>query len=148
MNNILNSERTVRNLIELKEFWTELVPHLNKRCILLMSGEVGAGKTTSVQMIAEILGMKDVQSPSFAIHLRYENSQGKSLDHVDLYRLKDDDDLESSGFWDLFSQQDSLVVVEWANRLDFDFLPLNWQRIEVRLEKVSEETRKITTRQV
>lgn len=148
MNNILNSERTVRNLIELKQFWTELVPHLNKRCILLMSGEVGAGKTTSVQMIAEILGMKDVQSPSFAIHLRYENSQGKSLDHVDLYRLKDDDDLESSGFWDLFSQQDSLVVIEWANRLDFDYLPLNWQRIEVRLEKVSEEIRKITTRQV
>lgn len=143
---ILNSERTVTNLVELKEFWTELLPHLNQRCILLMSGEVGSGKTTSVQMIAELLGMKDVQSPSFAIHLRYENSQGKSLDHVDLYRLKDDDDLESSGFWDLFSQKDSLVVIEWANRLDFDYLPLNWQRIDVRFEKVSEDVRKISTR--
>lgn len=143
---ILNSERTVTNLVELKEFWTELLPHLNQRCILLMSGEVGSGKTTSVQMIAELLGMKDVQSPSFAIHLRYENLQGKSLDHVDLYRLKDDDDLESSGFWDLFSQKDSLVVIEWANRLDFDYLPLNWQRVEVRFEKISEDVRKIHTR--
>lgn len=148
MSTILNSERTVSNLIELKEFWNELLPHLSERCILLMSGAVGAGKTTSVQMIAELLGMKDVQSPSFAIHLRYENQQGKTLDHVDLYRLKDDDDLESSGFWDLFSQKDALVIIEWANRLDFDYLPLNWQRIEVRFEKVSTDVRKITTRLV
>ncbi len=148
MVSILNSERTVRNLIELKEFWVEFLPHLSNRCILLMSGEVGAGKTTSVQMIAELLGMKDVQSPSFAIHLRYENTQGKALDHVDLYRLKDDDDLESSGFWDLFAQKESLVIIEWANRLDFDYLPLNWQRVEVKFEKMSAETRKISCRLV
>ncbi|WP_374080320.1 tRNA (adenosine(37)-N6)-threonylcarbamoyltransferase complex ATPase subunit type 1 TsaE [Bdellovibrio bacteriovorus] len=148
MSTILNSERTVNNLIELKEFWNEFLPHLNERCILLMSGDVGAGKTTSVQMIAETLGMRDVQSPSFAIHLRYENTQGKSLDHIDLYRLKDDDDLESSGFWDLFSQKQGLIVIEWANRLDFDYLPLNWQRVEVKFEKVSAETRKIICRLV
>lgn len=148
MSNILNSERTVKNLEELKAFWIEFLPHLNDRCILLMSGDVGAGKTTSVQMIAGALGMKDVQSPSFAIHLRYENAQGKAMDHLDLYRLKDDDDLESSGFWDLFSQKQSLVVIEWANRLDFDYLPLNWQRIEVRFEKVSDQERKLTTRLV
>ncbi|MGZ3772115.1 MAG: tRNA (adenosine(37)-N6)-threonylcarbamoyltransferase complex ATPase subunit type 1 TsaE [Pseudobdellovibrionaceae bacterium] len=145
MNSLLNSERTVNNLTELKEFWKELLPQLSKKCILLMSGEVGAGKTTSVQIIAELLGLKDVQSPSFAIHLRYENSQGSSLDHVDLYRLKDDDDLESSGFWDLFSQKESLIIIEWANRLDFDYLPLNWQRVEVCFEKTSESARKIRT---
>ncbi|XGC82421.1 tRNA (adenosine(37)-N6)-threonylcarbamoyltransferase complex ATPase subunit type 1 TsaE [Bdellovibrio bacteriovorus] len=144
----LNSERTVRNLSALKEFWVELLPHFNDRCILLLSGDVGAGKTTSVQLIAEILGMRDVQSPSFAIHLRYENAQGRTLDHLDLYRLKDDDDLESSGFWDLFAQKNSLIIIEWANRLDFDYLPLNWQRVEVKFEKVSETERKIVTRLV
>ncbi|WP_407933194.1 tRNA (adenosine(37)-N6)-threonylcarbamoyltransferase complex ATPase subunit type 1 TsaE [Bdellovibrio reynosensis] len=144
----LNSERTVSNLSELKEFWVELLPHINDRCILLMSGDVGAGKTTSVQFIAEILGMRDVQSPSFAIHLRYENAQGRTLDHLDLYRLKDDDDLESSGFWDLFAQKNSLIIIEWANRLDFDYLPLNWQRLEVKYEKLGETERKITTRLV
>ncbi|UOF02079.1 tRNA (adenosine(37)-N6)-threonylcarbamoyltransferase complex ATPase subunit type 1 TsaE [Bdellovibrio reynosensis] len=126
----------------------ELLPHINDRCILLMSGDVGAGKTTSVQFIAEILGMRDVQSPSFAIHLRYENAQGRTLDHLDLYRLKDDDDLESSGFWDLFAQKNSLIIIEWANRLDFDYLPLNWQRLEVKYEKLGETERKITTRLV
>ncbi|WP_374035828.1 tRNA (adenosine(37)-N6)-threonylcarbamoyltransferase complex ATPase subunit type 1 TsaE [Bdellovibrio bacteriovorus] len=148
MPTILNSQYIVKNLQELKSFWREFLPHINDRCILLMSGDVGAGKTTSVQMIAGELGMRDVQSPSFAIHLRYENAEGKAMDHLDLYRLKDDDDLESSGFWDLFAQKNSLIIIEWANRLDFDYLPLNWQRIEVRFEKLSDTERKITTRLV
>ncbi|KYG61292.1 tRNA (adenosine(37)-N6)-threonylcarbamoyltransferase complex ATPase subunit type 1 TsaE [Bdellovibrio bacteriovorus] len=143
MSEVLNSERTVRNLAELKEFWKEVLPALKDRCILLMSGDVGAGKTTSVQLIAEILGMRDVQSPSFAIHLRYENQQGQALDHLDLYRLKDDDDLESSGFWDLFSQQKSLIIIEWANRLDYEYLPMNWQKIEVQFQKLSDTERKL-----
>lgn len=148
MSSILNSERIVQNLPELKQLWEDVLPHLKDCCIILMSGEVGAGKTTSVQMIAQILGMQNVQSPSFAIHLRYENDQGKSLDHVDLYRLKDDDDLESSGFWDLFSQKNALIVIEWANRLNFDYLPMNWQKLVVNFEKISAESRKITLQQI
>ncbi|QDK37737.1 tRNA (adenosine(37)-N6)-threonylcarbamoyltransferase complex ATPase subunit type 1 TsaE [Bdellovibrio sp. NC01] len=139
MSSILNSKRTIANQEELKAFWQEFLPHLSNRCILLLSGDVGAGKTTSTQMIADVLGMKDVQSPSFAIHLRYENSEGKSMDHLDLYRLKDDDDLESSGFWDLFAEKQGLVVIEWAQRLDYDYLPLNWQRVEVKLQKTDVE---------
>ncbi|KYG64003.1 tRNA threonylcarbamoyladenosine biosynthesis protein TsaE [Bdellovibrio bacteriovorus] len=145
MSDVLNSQREIRNLEELKSFWAEVLPHLSSRCILLMSGEVGAGKTTSVQMIASILGMRDVQSPSFAIHLRYENSEGKALDHLDLYRLKDDDDLESSGFWDLFAQHNSLMIIEWADRLNSEFLPMNWQKVKVTLQKKSEAVRLITT---
>ena len=142
---ILNSQHTVSNLQELEKFWRDFLPHLSERSILLLSGDVGAGKTTSVQIIASILGMKDVQSPSFAIHLRYENPQGLSMDHLDLYRLEDDDDLESSGFWDLFAEKKGLVVIEWAQRLDYDFLPLNWQRVEVKLEKTVNETERTVT---
>ena len=146
MESLLNSERTVSNLIELEQFWKDFLPQLKDRAILLLSGDVGAGKTTSVQMMAKSLGMRDVQSPSFAIHLRYENANGKSLDHLDLYRLKDDDDLESSGFWDLFAAKEGLVVIEWAQRLDFDYLPMNWQRIEVKFTKISDTERKINSR--
>lgn len=143
---ILNSQRFIQNLSDLEQFWREFLPHLSERSILLLSGDVGAGKTTSVQLIASILGMKDVQSPSFAIHLRYENADGKSMDHLDLYRLKDDDDLESSGFWDLFAPKKGFVVIEWAQRLDYDYLPLNWQRVEVKIEKdPAVENRRIVT---
>jgi ATPase, YjeE family len=140
----------INNLPELKRFWESFVPHLEPRTILLLNGDVGAGKTTSVQFIAEILGLKNVQSPSFAIHLRYENPNGRGLDHIDLYRLKDEDDLESSGFWDIFAQREGLVIIEWSQRLDVDYLPLNWERIEVVIKKspLSEDTRIITTRLV
>ena len=148
MSDILNSEHQVQSLKELKEFWQELLPLLEERCILLLSGDVGAGKTTSVQFIAELLGMKDVQSPSFAIHLRYENSLGRSLDHLDLYRLKDDDDLESSGFWDLFAQSSSLIVIEWAQRLDYSYLPMNWQQVDVSFQKISEDRRILRCRKI
>lgn len=148
MSGVLTSDRMVKNLEELKEFWRDFLPHLEGRCILLMSGDVGAGKTTSVQIIADLLGMRDVQSPSFAIHLRYENEKGQSLDHLDLYRLKDDDDLESSGFWDLFAAKQGLIIIEWAQRLDFHYLPLNWQRVEVKFEKISAHERRIVTRVV
>ena len=143
MSDILNSTRTINNLEELKTFWGEVLPQLKDRCVLLMSGEVGTGKTTSVQLIAGSLGMRDVQSPSFAIHLRYENTAGKGLDHIDLYRLKDDDDLESSGFWDLFAQKNTLMVIEWADRLNEEYLPMNWQKVKVIFKKISENSREI-----
>lgn len=148
MSSILNSQHHIHNEEELKSFWQEFLPHVGDRCILLLSGDVGAGKTTSTQMIAQILGMKDVQSPSFAIHLRYENAQGKSMDHLDLYRLKDDDDLESSGFWDLFAEKQGLVIIEWAQRLDYDYLPLNWQRVEVKIQKTAVENDRLITVQM
>ena len=147
MSTLLNSQRIIQNQEELKAFWQEFLPHVSDRCVLLLSGDVGAGKTISVQYIAQTLGMRDVQSPSFAIHLRYENVQGRSMDHLDLYRLKDDDDLESSGFWDLFAPKQGLIVIEWAQRLDYDYLPLNWQRVEVKIEKTATEgERQITAR--
>lgn len=139
----------IQGVAELENFWQKILPQFPVRTILLLSGDVGAGKTTSVQLIAKILKLKDVQSPSFAIHLRYENDQGQALDHLDLYRLKDDDDLESSGFWDLFSQDRGLIVIEWAQRLDYDFLPLNWEKIEVKIS-VNQSTggRTIQTRKI
>jgi len=149
MQSLMGVTRTVKSKNELREYWAELLSYLPAKTVLLLNGEVGAGKTTSVQAIADILGMKDVQSPSFAIHLRYENDQGKSLDHIDLYRLKDDDDLESSGFWDLFSQKESLIVIEWASRLNTEYLPLNWEKFEVQIAKgATDDLRQLTARKL
>lgn len=144
----MNFTKTVHSLDELKEFWKDLLPKLQPPFVLLLSGDVGAGKTTSTQIIAELLGMKNVQSPSFAIHLRYENAQGESLDHVDLYRLKDDDDLESSGFWDLFQEPQGRLIIEWAERLNYDYLPMNWQKIDIRFSKDSITQRTLSVKEV
>ncbi len=135
---------TVHNLSELKQFWADVLPLFAERCILMMKGAVGAGKTHSVKSIAEIKKLKDVASPSFAIHHSYQSDDGFHMDHVDLYRLESEDDLESTGFWDLFSQEHSLVVIEWAERISIDALPMNWQIFEVKIEILSETQRRIT----
>lgn len=123
---------------DLKKWAQQIIENLANKTILLLSGDVGAGKTTLVRALANILDLKDIASPSFAIHHRYENPSGASMDHVDLYRLKSFEDLESTGFWDLFQQQKGLIVVEWANLLNPDLLPMDWKTIEVYLHKMND----------
>lgn len=113
----------------------ELLKLFKERSLLLLEGPVGAGKTELVKALADCLGIRETASPSFAIHHHYEN-RDVSMDHVDLYRLENEDDLESTGFWDLFAAKKGLVVIEWSDRLNQDLLPLNWNKIRVQIEKL------------
>lgn len=120
-----------------------LIPSLSDREILLFEGPLGAGKTQLVRFLLENLGTREACSPTFAIHHRYETVRG-SVDHLDLYRLEDEDDLESTGFWDLFSIQKGLILIEWADRLDSSWLPPDWACRRIRIDfgskgRVSEE---------
>lgn len=113
------------------------------RTLFLFVGEVGSGKTTLISEICNALGIDEVASPSFAIHHRYENKQGQSLDHVDLYRLTDEADLESTGFWDLFQQEKACVMVEWADRIAEQAWPINWPTFKIEFEKLEGEKRRV-----
>ena len=83
---------------------------------LALTGGLGAGKTCFTQGLAEGLGVAEpVASPTFLIHRSY---QGRlRLHHFDFYRLADEWDLESIGFYDFQAEQAcSATVVEWADR--------------------------------
>jgi tRNA threonylcarbamoyladenosine biosynthesis protein TsaE len=83
--------------------------------VVLLSGELGAGKTTLIRGLARGLGVRHgVKSPSFAIHLRYPGRI--TLHHLDLYRVLDPRDLLELGVDDLFGG-DGVTVVEWGERL-------------------------------
>ncbi len=130
-------DQKISSTLELKEIYRRLLEQLPARSLLLLMGPMGVGKTTSVQLFTELLGLEPASSPSFAIHHRYQNSQGLTLDHLDLYRLLDDEDLESTGFWDLFAQEKSIIAIEWADRLDLSLLPLNWFQVRIHLSKTA-----------
>ena len=88
---------------------------LGNRELLLLSGDLGAGKTTFVRYLAEALGINPawVSSPSFTMIQRYPaGSRGIALTHVDLYRAGRPEDLESLGLEDPLASDD-LVIVEW-----------------------------------
>lgn len=85
--------------------------------VILLSGELGAGKTTLTQFVAEGLDVPKeyyVTSPSFA--LMHEYPGRIPLYHIDCYRLDGEDDVEESGLMD-YIVADGLAVVEWPDRL-------------------------------
>ena len=123
----LESESQVKNISELKFFWKKSIDQFfQKKALCLLVGPVGSGKTESLKQIYDLYGFKDAASPSFAIHHQSRNQSGQILDHVDLYRIKDQDDLESTGFWDLFQSQASWIFVEWADLISLEAWPANW----------------------
>jgi len=85
--------------------------------VLLLSGELGAGKTTLTQALAKALGVGDdqyVSSPSFA--LVHEYTGRLPIVHMDLYRLEQEEEVEAAGLLDFFDQS-AVCVVEWPERL-------------------------------
>ncbi len=92
-----------------------------KPTTILLFGGLGAGKTVLTRGIAAGLGVADpssVHSPSFTLVNQYPSSRGM-LVHIDLYRLETTRDLYSIGIEE-FLDGDSIVVIEWAEKLPFD----------------------------
>lgn len=99
---------------------------LGSREVVLMEGPLGIGKSEWVRCCLKALGhKKEVSSPSFAIHHVYE-VKGRVIDHIDLYRVKKESELESIDFFDLFLRESGLIFIEWADRLSTDLLPKDW----------------------
>lgn len=107
--------------------------------IIAYKGSMGAGKTTFTRGLAIGMGLGDeVTSPTFALVNEY---RGKcNLYHFDMYRIRNGDDLETTGFYDYISDESALAI-EWSENIE-DCLPRN--TIFITLERVDDNTRKIT----
>lgn len=132
-------EVLIHSLEEFKSWIDEVKQSFGDKRLILLSGPMGAGKTQFVQFL--IGENADVMSPTFAIHNNYELGD-IHIDHVDLYRLDDEQDLESTGFWELFEKDSGWIIVEWADRLPESAYPLNWPKIIINIQ-VDENSRKI-----
>lgn len=88
---------------------------------LALYGDLGAGKTTFTQTLGEILGVgEDITSPTFVIMKRYQttNDTFRSLIHIDAYRLENPDELLVLGFKDWLNEEQTLIVIEWADKVE------------------------------
>jgi tRNA threonylcarbamoyladenosine biosynthesis protein TsaE len=88
--------------------------------VVLLHGDLGAGKTTLAKGIASALGIEDVvSSPSFSLVNEYDTRLAAAvtrLYHLDLYRLRGEEDLASIGFEDFVAPADGVTLVEWPER--------------------------------
>lgn len=88
----------------------------NTREILFLSGPIGAGKTTFVQLGMKSIGYSGlVNSPTFSILNEYDVS-GVTILHADFYRLSSSDELELVG-WDLLYEMSQQIVIEWPENI-------------------------------
>ncbi len=109
--------------------------------VVLLRGELGAGKTCFVRGLARGLGIEEsaVSSPTFVIVNVYTKGPA-SLVHIDAYRLHGPDDLPVLG-WDRLIDGMNVVVIEWPERIAEAIPPGGW---DVRLEHAGESERRIT----
>ena len=83
--------------------------------VLILTGDLGAGKTQLTKGIAAGMGVTDdVTSPTFTIEMVYEGSE-LPLYHFDLYRLEDPDQLEDTGIFDVLGA-DGVCSIEWGEQ--------------------------------
>ncbi len=109
--------------------------------IVFLSGELGAGKTELVRLMAKKLKTTDrVQSPTFVImrHLKTEDSVFKIITHLDAYRLTEKADLEKLGFEKLLKDKDRLIFIEWPENVSGVAVPDISVLIEIKADKSRE----------
>jgi len=91
--------------------------------VIAFHGEMGAGKTTFIHAVCELLKIKDVVgSPTFSIINEYNTDTGKPVYHLDLYRLKDEQEAIAAGVEDCLYSGD-LCLVEWPEKAPGIFPP-------------------------
>jgi len=109
--------RSVEETLALGE---RIAAMLHPPMIVILRGEVGAGKTTLVKGIAAALGAAaedEVTSPTFTIVHEYQGTTVR-LFHLDLYRLETEEQIAVLGIDEMASYPDSLLLIEWGERFE------------------------------
>jgi tRNA threonylcarbamoyladenosine biosynthesis protein TsaE len=131
------------NLADIQKIATEFWNVVNNATVLAFYGEMGSGKTTFIHALCDVKKVKDtVGSPTFSIINEYvfdENGAEKKIYHIDLYRVKDEEEARLAGVEDcLYSG--NICLVEWPAKASSLF-PEN--TLNIHLESVDIETRRI-----
>ena len=137
----MTTETITHSAEETIAYGRQLAAELSPPRIVLLRGDLGAGKTTLVKGIAEgfeAARAEDVTSPTFTLVHEYRGPRA-TLYHIDLYRIETPRDLETLALDDLIAP-DSILLIEWGEK--FPRLQRDWN-VEIRLERVGENDRKI-----
>ncbi|WP_300408147.1 tRNA (adenosine(37)-N6)-threonylcarbamoyltransferase complex ATPase subunit type 1 TsaE [Lagierella sp.] len=130
-----------KSLEDTKDFAKNLSKFLIPGNVISLIGEMGSGKTTFTQYLLKNLGVEDyITSPTFSLVNSYEGKY--TINHMDLYRLEDESEMETLDIDNLFYPE-GITIIEWAERAK-SYLPRNL--IEIYIDKTSLEGRRFEIR--
>ena len=110
--------------------------------VVVLCGDLGAGKTHLTKGIAEGLGIaSDITSPTFNIMRQYDCDGGKVLCHWDLYRLDEIEQLDDVDFYGML-ESGCITVIEWGDRFP-EALPDDYLKVSISLDSATERTLEI-----
>lgn len=123
---------------ETLEFAKKIASELNKDDVIVLTGDLGSGKTKFVEGILDYFGLKDeISSPTFTIVNEYKKDDIK-LFHFDVYRLEDEDEFYAIGGEEYFGK--GICLIEWGEIIE-DALPKNCKRITFSRDLENEDRR-------
>ena len=129
-------------------FGEKIASKLNGGDIILLQGELGAGKTTMTKGIAKGLGIEDdIVSPTFTLMNVYNTVESqkfnvKSLVHIDTYRLESEENLIEIGVEDYLGEPEIVTIIEWPEKIKD--LIADKKTIEISIVKLSDNSREIS----
>ncbi len=139
MANGLTYARKTASVEETQQLAATLAKYLHPADVVVLTGDLGAGKTHFAQGIAQGLGITaPVTSPTFNVLLEYDEGR-IPLYHFDLYRLEDADQLEDVGYYDVI-ESDGVSLIEWGEKFP-RALPYGY--LEIRIQVLPEGDRRV-----
>ena len=139
---VANREFITNSAEETIELGKKLAAELRTPKLVLLRGDLGAGKTTMVKGIAEAFdaaSQDDVTSPTFTLIHEYRGPE-VSVYHIDLYRIETIRELETLGLDELIGDERNVVLIEWGEK----FPKLVKERdVEIAIERMGAESRRI-----
>ncbi|MEN9372062.1 MAG: hypothetical protein RLZZ64_1137 [Bacteroidota bacterium] len=111
----------------------ELAEVISRFKVVTFSGNLGAGKTTLIKTLCQLWGVEDaVSSPTFSLVNQYQINNGNQptlINHIDLYRVKDEEEAYDAGIEDNLYSGD-LCLVEWPEKAE-GIIPEDALRVEI-----------------
>ena len=119
----------IYSYLDIHDFSKKIVPLLRHKLVFL-EGELGSGKTTLIKQICRELGFKNqVSSPTFPLLNIYKNNE-KNIYHADLYRLKNIEEINELGFYEII-EDNNWFFVEWPELL-YDSIDFPYTKIKIK----------------
>ncbi|HXN53311.1 MAG TPA: tRNA (adenosine(37)-N6)-threonylcarbamoyltransferase complex ATPase subunit type 1 TsaE [Candidatus Acidoferrum sp.] len=138
----MSEEGITRSAEETTQWGREFAKRLQPPVLVLLTGDLGSGKTTLTKGIVAGLGAAaedEVTSPTFTLVHVYGAAGALKVYHADLYRIENFHDFETLGLEDAFAKP-AVVILEWSERFP---LQSPWPQLRLKLEHLGGDARRI-----